>query len=413
MNNYFRRKYPLLFTNKNFDKLLLATVLSEMGNQMQRFGIPWLIFHITNSGSLMALNFSLSLIPGVFFGFIGGLISDRVSRKKMLLYINISAFIIISMIMVLLQFENNISVIFIFILTFIISSLTSMYEPTFNASLPVIVPKDKLISMNNIFNIVGSLIGLLGPSIAGLIIGVYGAWMCIFINGISYLLSFVVILLIKSDLSILNNKKDSIRNDIASVKNYIYQNSWFLFCLLITAAVYLATGSIGSVLQYLFLHYLHLSGFMFGFTFVLFEFIPVLCVGLFSSSIIKKFDSLLIIQVSAALFCISLIGMGLSLNYFLIVLMGMLQNASFALLMIAWNSKRQSQIPNNILGKINGGIVTIQSILLPIGALSSTALINFISVPKIIIIFGTISLVFVLLLILIKRTMNRKSALQH
>ncbi|TPR52632.1 hypothetical protein DY042_02165 [Apilactobacillus kunkeei] len=75
MNTYIKNKYSLLFHNKNFDKLLLATFLSEMGNQMQRFGIPWIIFHITNSGSLMALNFSLSLIPGVFFGFIGGIIA--------------------------------------------------------------------------------------------------------------------------------------------------------------------------------------------------------------------------------------------------------------------------------------------------------------------------------------------------
>lgn len=387
MNTYIKNKYSLLFHNKNFDKLLLATFLSEMGNQMQRFGIPWIIFHITNSGSLMALNFSLSLIPGVFFGFIGGIISDRVSRKRMLLLINIVAFFIIALIMFLIRYENNVNIVFIFILTFIISSLTSMYEPTFSASLPVIVPKKNLISMNNIFNIIGSIIGLIGPAVAGIIIGIYGAWMCIIINGISYLLSFIVILFIKSDLAVINNKEESIKKDLYIVKKYVYENKWFLFCLLVTAAVYISTGSIGSVLQFLFLHYLHLSGFMFGFTFVLFEFIPVLLVGLFSSKILKRFDSILIIQITASLFCLSLLIMGVSLNYFLIVLMGMLQNASFALLMVAWNSKRQSEIPNNILGKINGGIVTIQSFLLPVGSLSSTALINFISVPKIISIF--------------------------
>lgn len=403
MNTYIKNKYSLLFHNKNFDKLLLATFLSEMGNQMQRFGIPWIIFHITNSGSLMALNFSLSLIPGVFFGFIGGIISDRVSRKRMLLLINIVAFFIIALIMFLIRYENNVNIVFIFILTFIISSLTSMYEPTFSASLPVIVPKKNLISMNNIFNIIGSIIGLIGPAVAGIIIGIYGAWMCIIINGISYLLSFIVILFIKSDLAVINNKEESIKKDLYIVKKYVYENKWFLFCLLVTAAVYISTGSIGSVLQFLFLHYLHLSGFMFGFTFVLFEFIPVLLVGLFSSKILKRFDSILIIQITASLFCLSLLIMGVSLNYFLIVLMGMLQNASFALLMVAWNSKRQSEIPNNILGKINGGIVTIQSFLLPVGSLSSTALINFISVPKIISIFGLISLTFILILILLKK----------
>lgn len=403
MNTYIKNKYSLLFHNKNFDKLLLATFLSEMGNQMQRFGIPWIIFHITNSGILMALNFSLSLIPGVFFGFIGGIISDRVSRKRMLLLINIVAFFIIALIMFLIRYENNVNIVFIFILTFIISSLTSMYEPTFSASLPVIVPKKNLISMNNIFNIIGSIIGLIGPAVAGIIIGIYGAWMCIIINGISYLLSFIVILFIKSDLAVINNKEESIKKDLYIVKKYVYENKWFLFCLLVTAAVYISTGSIGSVLQFLFLHYLHLSGFMFGFTFVLFEFIPVLLVGLFSSKILKRFDSILIIQITASLFCLSLLIMGVSLNYFLIVLMGMLQNASFALLMVAWNSKRQSEIPNNILGKINGGIVTIQSFLLPVGSLSATALINFISVPKIISIFGLISLTFILILILLKK----------
>lgn len=219
MNTYLRKQYPLLFTNINFNKLLFANVLSEMGNQLQRFGIPWLIFHITHSGTLMALNFSLSLIPGIFFGFIGGFISDRVNRKQMLLCINMASFLLISMIMLLLQFESNISIIFIFILTFIISSLTSMYEPAFNASLPVIVEKKDLISMNSIFNLFESIIGLLGPAISGLIIGIFGAWMCVIINGISYLLSFIIILFIKSDLSASNSEHDSIKNDLLSVKN--------------------------------------------------------------------------------------------------------------------------------------------------------------------------------------------------
>ncbi|UQS83115.1 MFS transporter [Bombilactobacillus thymidiniphilus] len=122
----------------------------------------------------MALNFTLTLLPGLLFGIIGGKIADIVDRKKILILGDIISGLTTICLFGLHLIEPNISVIIIFVLTFILSAISSFYTPAFTAILPNIVKKDEVVDSNSLLSLFDSIVSLIGPVFATLIIGVMG-----------------------------------------------------------------------------------------------------------------------------------------------------------------------------------------------------------------------------------------------
>lgn len=172
------KSYLILFKgNKNFRLLVMAKFLSDLGSQIQRFGLPWLVYKYTNSGSLMAFNFTLTLLPGLLFGFIGGQTSDNINKRKILLFGDLlSCFVtVVLYFLSYFNFNMNTSVIYVFILTFLLSSISSFYSPAFTSIIPNIVSKKDIVEANSIFSVFDSIASLIGPVIATLVISLLGA----------------------------------------------------------------------------------------------------------------------------------------------------------------------------------------------------------------------------------------------
>lgn len=385
----------IITNNRGFGGLLTAAAMSSLGNQLQRFGLPWLVYHLSGSGALMALNFSLSLIPSLFFSLIGGVISDSHDRRKIMVLGDILSGVLVIFVFSIHVLDGEISLYLLFALTFLLSSISAIYDPTFYAAVPKLVNSKDLVMANSIFSISQSIISLVGPTLAGIVIGFFGAWTCIIINAISFFASAIFIWLIPVSMSIesriLTVKKISIIGDLKTALKFVRDQHWLIVGLTVTGAMYLSTGSIGSLLQFFFLKYLHLSGFMFGFTFVLFEFLPVLVIGFVASKLSTLINPQLLVFIGGIFFSLSMLILGSTLIYPIVVIGGMLQNASAALTLISWNSMCQSRVPNQLLGKVTGISITMQSILLPVGGLLSSIMVNWIAVPKILIGFGLVS----------------------
>jgi MFS transporter, DHA3 family, macrolide efflux protein len=384
--------FKVLNKNKEFRKLFWARVLSLIGTQMHRFGLPYLVYSLSGSAALMAINFTLSLIPGLIFGFMGGVLADRFNRRVILIIGDLLAGLVTLSYCILVFFDIPVSTWYLFALTFILSSLTSIYNPTFDASLPKVISKDNIVVANSLFSVSNSFISLGGPVFAGVLIGFIGPWMNIFINSLSFIASAFLIYYIKSNLnSEKRSGKNSILTDIKEGINYIQGQVWFLYGLFITFGVFLASGSVGSLIQYYLIDYLNLEGFKFGLTFALFEFIPLLLVGVYAPVITKRFRFEVVIVVGSILFGLSLIGLGATTIYGVVILFGMLLNGSSVLVIISWNSMRQRRVPNHLLGKVSGLTLTVQSTALPLGGAISSLLVNYISAQWTIASFGAVA----------------------
>lgn len=391
--------FLLLKRNPAFYKLFIANILSKVGTQMHRFGLPWIVYDITGSAQLMAVNFTISLIPGFIFGFIGGSLADKYSRRNILIIGDIFA-AIFTFVIILLHFSSlDLKVEYLFFLTFILSAINSLYQPAFQAGMSNLLEKDDIITANGLFSVTQSFISLGGPVIAGFIIGIVGPWINIIINGLSFLISAILILYINSKgfaVTQNNNKKPSFFSDIRICLDIIKKTNWLLYGLLLTFGVYLGSGSVGSLIQYYLRETLHLEGASFGISFALFEFIPMLLMGYYAPMLGKKYQMEKLVLFGSLFYSISLIGIGLTTIYPIVILSGMLLNGAAVLILVNWNTMVQQRIPNEVLGRVSGVALTIQSLALPIGGGISSYLVTMISPQYVMIGFGLITALFVL-----------------
>lgn len=132
---------------------------------MLNFALVLHIFEMTKSTTSISLALLSSAIPSVLFGPFSGAIADKLNYKKILTFTNFLRFFA-----VLLLFVAKNNVLAILEIIFLISTITQFFAPAELSSIPLIVPKKKLVNANSVImtTMYGSL--LIGYSIAGPII---------------------------------------------------------------------------------------------------------------------------------------------------------------------------------------------------------------------------------------------------
>lgn len=147
---------------KDLKYLWFSQILSQVALNMVTFALVLHIYEKTNSALSIALVMLASAIPVALFGPFSGAIADRIDNRKILLYTNIFRFFC-GLLMVFSQ-GNTLALLEII---FIISALSQFFTPAESSSIPMIVPKEKLVSANSVVMITTYATLLVGYAIAG------------------------------------------------------------------------------------------------------------------------------------------------------------------------------------------------------------------------------------------------------
>lgn len=147
---------------RDFRNIWLSQLTSQIALNMLNFALVLHIFTLTKSTTTISLVLIVSAIPSVIFGPFSGVFADRVNYKKILIFTNFLRFFAI---LLLFLAKNN--VLAILEIIFLISTISQFFAPAELSSIPLIVPKKKLVGANTIImtTMYGSL--LIGYSIAG------------------------------------------------------------------------------------------------------------------------------------------------------------------------------------------------------------------------------------------------------
>ena len=174
------------FHYRDFRLMFTGACISSIGTWMQNLAQAWLVLDISKSPFYLGLDAFLAGIPIFFFSLIGGVVADRVERRKVLLmsqYVQMSsAFILTALILV-----GAVRIWEILCLSFVVGLAQSFGGPAYAALIPSLVSKEDMpnaIALNSIqFNVAR----VLGPAIGGLALDNLGAVWCFGLNGLSFL----------------------------------------------------------------------------------------------------------------------------------------------------------------------------------------------------------------------------------
>lgn len=182
---------------KDFRNYQTGAFLSEIGNQMQIVAVAWQIYEITRNPASLGLIGVANLLPIIIFSLIGGLIADKVDRRKVLIVSLVVQGILAATLFGLTIF-NLIIPLWIYLILFLISVTQSFSQPVRQSVSPNLVPKDQLMNATSVGVLQYQSAILIGPAIAGFLIGGVGVVGVYFLNAFSFLFFLVALFSIKA-----------------------------------------------------------------------------------------------------------------------------------------------------------------------------------------------------------------------
>jgi predicted MFS family arabinose efflux permease len=211
------RKVFKAFQYRDFRLMWFGACTSSIGTWMQIVAQGWLIYRLSHSAFLLALDQFLGGIPIFMFSLIGGVVADRVERRKILLvsqYVQMTT----ATLLTILVARGVVQVWHILSLSFVSGFAQAFGGPAYSALIPTLVDRDDMpnaIALNSIqFNTAVTV----GPALAGVTLAKLGEKWCFGLNAVSFLAPIVSLSIITTRFlpvstteSIFNSLKQGIR----------------------------------------------------------------------------------------------------------------------------------------------------------------------------------------------------------
>ncbi len=183
------------FQYRDFRLMWIGACTSSIGTWMQIVAQGWLIYRLSHSAFLLALDQFLGGIPIFLFSLIGGVVADRVERRRILLgsqYVQMAS----AGLLTLLVITGHVHVWHILCLSFVSGFAQAFGGPAYQALIPTLVEKEDMpnaIALNSIqFNVAV----MIGPALAGQALAKLGESWCFGLNALSFLAPIISLSLI-------------------------------------------------------------------------------------------------------------------------------------------------------------------------------------------------------------------------
>jgi len=364
----------------NFKLVLISQIISLIGGNILRFALLLFILDLTQSAGILGMVTAISQIPVMLFSIPGGIIADRLNKKKMIVFFDgIKTLICAGLLAIFLTGTYSVTNLTLFIAIFMI--IVTLFGPILTAATPSIVEPDHLIEANGAIQGINAVSELLSFVIGGVLVALIGVVNIVILAAIAFLLSTMIDLFIKIPYEkqiVETGVIQTIRNDMKESLAYSIKENPFI----------IKSGMVFSIISFMF--------------------VPILAVAL---PYIVRIE----FQASDALFGVSqavvvlgmLVGAMLSgkLKAYLkiefiskwLLLMGILSfllaasvyapffagstlipfwifNVTLMLIMVIITfgnitvmSLVQEQVPGHLLGKVLALVITIANLVTPIG----------------------------------------------
>ncbi len=178
--------------NKNFFLLWQGQLISQLGNQVHYIAVMFWIKHATGSAALMGTLMMAAMLPSVILGPVGGTVADLYSRKKIIVLSDVLCGIgvlIAGAMLIYIPAEKSAIVAILFVVSVFVGIIGSFFRPAIQASIPDLVPTDKVQAANSMNQSSMQVSLFVGQGLGGVLFRILGAPLLFIIDGITYLFS--------------------------------------------------------------------------------------------------------------------------------------------------------------------------------------------------------------------------------
>jgi MFS family permease len=169
----------------NFRRYFAGQLVSLSGNWMQMIAEMWLVLALTGSGLAVGVTTALQFLPMLIFGAWGGLIADRVPKRRLLLLTQ-GLHMIAPLTMLALAGEGVLVPWMVFSLVFVRGCVNAVDYPTRQAFVMEMVGSDRVVNAVSLNSVLVHSARVIGPAFAGVLIATVGVEPCFALNAASF-----------------------------------------------------------------------------------------------------------------------------------------------------------------------------------------------------------------------------------
>jgi MFS family permease len=182
----FAKKALAVLREGPFRRYIIGSAISDTGTWMQVMAQGWVMSSLTDRGFLLGLAAAAAGVPTILLAMKGGEAADRYDKRKILIWSQVAQ-IALALILGFLVYTGQIQIWHVIVLALCLGTCIAFEMPAINALVPEIVGKDQIQTAIALDRSVFHGSRLVGPSVAGLFVGWWGAASAFFCNAFTFL----------------------------------------------------------------------------------------------------------------------------------------------------------------------------------------------------------------------------------
>lgn len=336
-------------SNRSFRDLWLASQFSNVGTLIQAVAAAWAMGSLTTSHSMVALVQSSNTLPIMVLSLLSGALADNFDRRRIMFGALMFMFTM-SVLLTVVTWLGWLTPWLLLGLSFLIGSGTALFNPSWQASIGDIVPRDQVpeaVGLNSMgFNLARSV----GPAIGGAIVAAAGVAAAFFVNSISYITFLIGISRWQSPAVAEGLPREGVRAAVAAGFRYMVMSPALIRVMALAAFFGFGATSLMALLPVYARDEMAGSALTYG------VFLGAFGVGAIGGALLNgRLRAALhndrVVSLGFAGFAVATAGLALGSTYFLIIPMLILAGGCWVLALSLFNTTVQLTTPRWVLGR--------------------------------------------------------------
>jgi MFS family permease len=352
--------------HRDFRLLWTGMCVSLLGDGVFLVAMAWQVYALSNAPAALALVGVAMTVPTIVFLLLGGVVSDRLDRRRIMLGADVARGLAVGL-MAVLSLTGALELWHVVALVAVYGAGQAFFSPAFDAIVPDVLPADELAQANALDQFVRPIaLRLAGPALGGVLISLLGAGSAFALDALSFAVSAGALLAMTPCARVAARESTTVMGDIGAGLRYVRSHVWLWATFVSAAIAYLLfMGPAEVLLPYIVKNDLHGSAADLGIVFAAGGVGSVGCAVVLGQRGLPRRD-ITFMYVTWTLATFAIAGYGLATAVWQLMLASLAFNALETAGTIVWATAKQRHVPAALLGRVSSLDWLISIGLLPL-----------------------------------------------
>src|SRR3712207_5558949 len=212
--------------HRDFRLLWSGACVSLLGDGAFLVALAWQVYAMSDGPTAMSLVGIAMTVPTIVFLLIGGVASDRMDRRRIMLAADVVRAVAVGLLAVL-SLTGALELWHVVALVVVYGTGAAFFAPAFDAIVPELIPADHLAQANALEQIARPLaLRLAGPALGGVLVGTFGAGTAFALDAASFLLSAAALLAMRRRAHPVEPTGISVVADLREGWRFVRRHTW-------------------------------------------------------------------------------------------------------------------------------------------------------------------------------------------